>query len=198
MPRAVVIGIHSGRRGPCSAMQAPALPCSVHCRERQGHMGCFYLVFEDRKVLALDRKCGHMFSLDKKISSLEGNENLQTFHSGMEHQCQWCRTFVYMVLGSGQGSASPGYSLSKVWVWPYKSLLAGISSPSCRFPQEHLASERGLLGSRPCQGSLVATSAEVRPHLFESFSGALEHLLTSGELLTEAPPYRALSYIPNK
>lgn len=145
MPRAVVIGIHLGRRGPCSAMQAPALPCSVQCRERQGHMGCFYLVFEDRKVLALDRKCGHMFSLDKKISSLEGNENLQTFHSGMEHQCQWCRTFVYTVLGSGQGSTSSAYSLSKVWVWPYKSLLAGISSPSCCFPQEHLASE-GLVG----------------------------------------------------
>jgi hypothetical protein len=69
------------------AVQALALPCSSSRADGgKATWGCFYLVFEDRKVLALDRKCGHVFSLGKKISNLEGNENGQTFYSGMEHQ----------------------------------------------------------------------------------------------------------------
>lgn len=65
--------------------------------------------------------------------------------SGEQYLCN-------MVLGSGHGSASSAYAVSKVWVWPYKSLLADISYPSCLFPQEHLSRETGLLGSRPGQG----------------------------------------------
>lgn len=90
-----------------------------------------------------------------------------------------------MALGSGQGSTScvvKGLGLAL-----YKSLLVDISSPSCPFPQEHLASETGLLAVDLAKDSHGTTSAEVRPHLFESFSGAYGYLLTYGELLTQVP-----------
>lgn len=36
----------------------------------------------------------NVFFLGKKNSNLEGNGNLQTFHSGMEQQHQWGRAFI--------------------------------------------------------------------------------------------------------
>lgn len=86
-------------------VQAPALPCSSSSADRgKATWGCFYLVFEDRKVLALDRKCGRVFSLGKKISNLEGNENHQTFHSGMEHGTGfWTRVYLMCCQRFGSG-----------------------------------------------------------------------------------------------
>lgn len=55
MPRAVVI----------VSLHDRASPTLLHFSAERGKATwrCFYLVFEDRKVLALDRKCGHVFSL---------------------------------------------------------------------------------------------------------------------------------------
>lgn len=103
MPRAVVIVSLRGCASTSSADRGEAI------------WRCFYLVFEDRKMLTLDRKCGHVSFLGKKISNLEGNENLKTFHSGVGHQCQQGRTFV-----RGAGFRTRVYfiwiCLLKVWV----------------------------------------------------------------------------------
>lgn len=74
MPRAVGIDIHSGPQSPlhgCAGFSPTLLLFSAD--RGKATWRCFYLVFEDRKMLALDRKCGHVFSLGKKISNLEGN-----------------------------------------------------------------------------------------------------------------------------
>lgn len=123
-------------------------------------------------MLALDRKCGHMLYLHKKIPNLERNDNLQTFHSGMEHQCQWCRTFVYRVLGSGQGSTSSGYSLSKVWVCPTKVFWLAFRPQAVSFHRSTSPARGACWAVDLARDSHVATSAEVRRSLFESVSGA--------------------------
>lgn len=164
---------------PCLAV--PALPSSTSSAERgKATWGCFYLVFEDRKVLVLDRKCGHVFSLGKKISNLEGNENFQTFHFGMEHQCQ-------QVLGSGQGSTSSGCALLKVWVWPDKSLWLTFPPQAVSFHRSTLPARWAYWAVDLARDSHGTTSAEVRSGLFESCSGAYGYLLTYEELLTQAP-----------
>lgn len=105
-----------------------------------------------------------------------------------------------MVLGSGQGSASSAYAVSKVWVWPYKSLLADISSPSCLFPQEHLTRETGLLGSRPCQGlSWDRPPVQRSGYVFLRASLVpLDICLPVGNCSSRFPSYRVFSYVFNK
>lgn len=68
---------------------APALPCSCPCRERQDHNeGVFIQSLKAGRCWSWTGNVPNVFFLGKKNSNLEGNGNLQTFHSEMEQQHQ--------------------------------------------------------------------------------------------------------------
>lgn len=109
----------------------PALPCSsCPCRERQDHNeGVFIQSLKSGRCWPWTGNVPNVFFLGKKNSNLEGNGNLQTFHSGME-QHQW-----------GRALAGLWARVCPTWLCPVRSLglahekvfLADISCPNC-FP----------------------------------------------------------------